>query len=675
MQINPDKGKMKIKHPSQYNLFKKMLCFAVSLTIILSTVPSFGYSNLRAIRYIEAGASGEEPTKYVLRKRDAIEVSLSTGTSLKYLEPAEEVSFEEALDHLARYPSDKFMFAHFEEKFYADISPEQVAEIIQRFRRRPLTVWLFMLTNLAILRNNPTAVGFLTTFADAATALKLCIEEQTYSNRIRLFWNPNVNDYLAVQRILRENRMRHVSPGPEDIACMRRYGQARGFRDMRAPFNVSALIFWPGRGIKDEDTGMSLRHLTADDTWRNLEALHFGEEVLGVTSCELMNTDVKPPYNCTVNWTLKLNSSVGENNFQVEREEASFGKGRTEQLSQLSGFFEAFERASATVGCGESWPSCHVHNMKLRKASYNELVAEGHRDILEPNQLNISMEYNPDDQLYWVEGVICTAGGNYTALIPAQIVFLLSNFDETLLKTPKSNGLSSGNSLMEARRQALLELIERMGIYANFFTPSRCFTLDTITPSERELAPDICKILDDVKRHFGVKIQFLDLSTGLDVPVYKAFVQVNGMVIAGSRADLDPLNAIRGALGEVVAKLSIYEKRFGVSIRDSDITVPGGTVKKFTELTALNRSAGNVISDVKFIEELLRLNGYSVYYVTLTRKDLKIPVVRVIVPGLDIPENLTARQYWNFLETFAPQELTPGPETAPAYLQAVFSSS
>ena len=68
-------------------------------------------------------------------------------------------------------------------------------------------------------------------------------------------------------------------------------------------------------------------------------------------------------------------------------------------------------------------------------------------------------------------------------------------------------------------------------------------------------------------------------------------------------------------------------------------------------------SSGNEAHDLDILERLLVTNGYRPVYVNLTREDLDIPVVKALVPGLEIFaefdqfSTLSVRQFGHYLET------------------------
>jgi ribosomal protein S12 methylthiotransferase accessory factor YcaO len=60
----------------------------------------------------------------------------------------------------------------------------------------------------------------------------------------------------------------------------------------------------------------------------------------------------------------------------------------------------------------------------------------------------------------------------------------------------------------------------------------------------------------------------------------------------------------------------------------------GLSIRKLENLP--DYSLGSVYSDLKLLETLLASNGYFPVYIDLTRKDLSIPVIRVLVPGMEL---------------------------------------
>lgn len=190
----------------------------------------------------------------------------------------------------------------------------------------------------------------------------------------------------------------------------------------------------------------------------------------------------------------------------------------------------------------------------------------------------------------------------------------------------------------EAKLHALLEVIERDAERVMPYCEDRCFML------ESELAP-VGDILRSAKQE-GVEVQFLDITTELGVPCYKAFVQgPAGEILKGCAAHLDGKRAAVSALLELPFHPSWFRP----------VPAPSG-MKKVKETTLPNYSLGNATRDLQLLEKLLVANGYQPIYVNLTRENLDIPVVKAIVPGLEMFaeldefSTLSLRQFAHYLK-------------------------
>jgi ribosomal protein S12 methylthiotransferase accessory factor YcaO len=71
-------------------------------------------------------------------------------------------------------------------------------------------------------------------------------------------------------------------------------------------------------------------------------------------------------------------------------------------------------------------------------------------------------------------------------------------------------------------------------------------------------------------------------------------------------------------------------------------------------------SSGNASQDLALLERVLMANGYSPIYVDLTREDLDIPVVKTLIPGLEMFSEfdqfspLSLRQFGHYLKGLEP---------------------
>jgi thiazole/oxazole-forming peptide maturase SagD family component len=340
-----------------------------------------------------------------------------------------------------------------------------------------------------------------------------------------------------------------------------------------------------------------------------------------------------------MNWKLNLSTSVGRNNHRLSGVSSSSGKGLTREAATASGFMEMLERYSAAEGCTPNWSRGYVNDMNLRRARMTELQRDGIQ-VFDPNTLNLRMPYE-DQEIYWVLGERFSGEIYEPLFVPAQLVFTYSNLDEPEIVRGSANGLASGNTLNEARLHAIGEIVERDGDYTVFYSPKKCFVLDAGSGQVKDIL--------EAYRSQGIEVQFLDLTTELGIPTYRAFVNGNGHILSGSGAHLDGRIAATRALCELGPKCWVYERIHKNRIDRSQPQSP--QVRKYEELP--NYSSGNVNGDVDLLQRFLFQNGYPPVFVNLTRSDIQVPVVRGIVPRLDIPEGLTQRQFLNFLSTLS----------------------
>jgi len=273
----------------------------------------------------------------------------------------------------------------------------------------------------------------------------------------------------------------------------------------------------------------------------------------------------------------------------------------------------------------------------LIQARYEDLTGEPH-EVLNPNNMNLEVPYE-NQPLYWVPAQRVDEQGTHLTHVPAQLVFLFCNLDEiSLTSGPPSTGLASGNTMEEAKLHALLEVVERDAERVMPYCEERCFLLESELPVVKDI---LQRSAQD-----GLQVQFLDITTELGVPCYKAFVQgPGGEILKGCAANLDGRRAAVSALLELPFHPSWFRP----------VPAPPG-LKRVKEDTLPDYSSSNASHDLMLLERLLIANGYQPIYVNLTRKDLDIPVVKAIVPGLEMFaefdefSTLSIRQFAHYLK-------------------------
>lgn len=350
------------------------------------------------------------------------------------------------------------------------------------------------------------------------------------------------------------------------------------------------------------------------------------------------------PSNGTANALLlgkkHLIVNSGRHHYSVSGGMHASGKGLTEATALVSAVMEYIERYSAGGGVGENWPGGYAAGLSLKRAPFSELD-----QALDPAEMNLGYAYE-DQPLYWVRGEMRSKKREGETLVPAQIVFEGLNLDEHVVFAGSSTGLASGNTMLEAKLHALLEVIERDGDFNMFYHPDRTFVL------EAEDAR-IKKILD-AYRQKGLTVQILDLTTEFGVPTYRAFVQIHGQMLSGSGAHLSGHIAAFRAICELNTKAFVFEMK-NKGFKPEEQQQAGKETRKFEELPTY--STANLESDLSLLETMLIANGLEVFYVDLTREELGISVVRAIVPGLDVPSIISGRQVRHFMQQYQPEFL------------------
>lgn len=317
------------------------------------------------------------------------------------------------------------------------------------------------------------------------------------------------------------------------------------------------------------------------------------------------------------NWHLAQTVACGRHRYRLTGEQIAYGRGLELSAARVACVMEIVERVSAYAGIAGNEVQGYLRPYPLVHARLSELNRQG-RAALDPNRLGLEAPYR-DEPLYWIEGRTA-AGEGGIMLAPAQCIFLFCNLDEVkLFSGLGSNGLGAGAGLAEAKVKALLEVIERDSAAVVPHTPDLCFEVETG-------GARIARLL----QHYAdadIQVGFLDITGPLGLPCCKSFVVgADGRVAAGTGAHLDARRALISALTETP-----YPFPNG----PASGPLPPAAVR--VPLEALpNYDRGDPEENLALLEQLLLSNGFEPLYVDLTRADLGLPVVRAIVPGMEM---------------------------------------
>jgi putative methanogenesis marker protein 1 len=309
------------------------------------------------------------------------------------------------------------------------------------------------------------------------------------------------------------------------------------------------------------------------------------------------------------------------------------GKGATPLAARVSAMMEGIERYS-----GEVW------DREIHYARYEEL--RNTTGVLDPRRLILPVSADPSGILPWVEGTDLMR--DESLMVPAQAVFHpLSSPYPPLFRT-STNGLASGNTREEAIFHALTEVIERDAW-------SLVEVLRHAGPRITGTDGDTLSALMERFRQAEIEVQLRDITSDLGIPTVAAVADDTllkdpalltiGMgthtsaTIAAIRALTEVaqsrLTQIHGAREDIphtdVRKQIGYER----TKRLNRYWFEAAEERPVEELRSLDTP--DFLEDIHLILQRLQSRGIDrVIAVDLTRPEIGIPVVRVIVPGLEV---------------------------------------
>ncbi|HEY3804821.1 MAG TPA: YcaO-like family protein [Kofleriaceae bacterium] len=319
--------------------------------------------------------------------------------------------------------------------------------------------------------------------------------------------------------------------------------------------------------------------------------------------------------------------------------------GRSLSTQQGKGLTPDAARVSALMESLETWTAEELA-VPIVRGSYRALAKR--RRVVDVRRLpRTGAKLDPGARWDWVEGFELVAGE--PILVPAQAVTLDTTFTKPPVFDISSNGLASGNALVEAIVHGLCEVIERDAEAAWRRTGGdRRLVLDTIDDRA-------CRDLIDAIVRAGSRVIVWDLASRVGLcaigcaivedprePAWRALG-----VYQGFGAHLAPEIAIARALTEAAQTRLTYiaggrDDFFAADYaRATDrellaatwASLPDGEPVLFDELPRF--AARSLGGELELLVELVRAVGFAqVIAVELTHPALGVPVAKVIVPGL-----------------------------------------
>ena len=333
------------------------------------------------------------------------------------------------------------------------------------------------------------------------------------------------------------------------------------------------------------------------------------------------------------------------------------GKGITKDHAKASAMMEGFERYSAE----------RQDIDETIIASLSEIEEFG--EYIDPKSLNLPKEFEKKDisdlSLEWSKSIDLISNREY--YIPTNAIYhpYISKDDSQSLFKSNTNGLASGNILEEAILHGIFEVIER-DAWSIFELTHKNYAQIDISSIENEIIIDIIEKFESE----GIKIKLMDFTADIKIPTIAAsaddtITKDAGLLTLGMGTHLDPEVAILRALTEVAqsratqingaredtvradfAREAGYERMKRINkfyFRDEEEQI------KLSDIE--NKSTSSITRDIEIVkDELVSNDIQKLLYSNLTRPELDVSVVRVVIPEMELYTIDPSRAGYRFLK-------------------------
>jgi len=334
--------------------------------------------------------------------------------------------------------------------------------------------------------------------------------------------------------------------------------------------------------------------------------------------------------------------------FSVDRQQTALGKpkyyngkGATVEQAEASAVMEAIERYSAEMRDTD----------EIVYGTYSQaqeiMMACDPVDLILP--LRVLDRYNKDTEIAWVEAFEMFRG--CPIWVPACAVFYPYEPDTDLqLFSWHTNGIASGNTIEEAILHALFEDIERDAWSIAEF---RDYTNGDVLIRDRDSLP--AQLIQKFSAQ-GIEIHLKDLTSDIGIPTIGAAADDTvtkdpELLTIGVGTHLDPQIAAVRAITEVAQSRTTHKHGMKINAQLQKVTQDMGyeKIKKVNRMwfgehpnkiyleDMKDLSTDYVLDDIEVVLDKLMSAGFDqVICADLTRPELGVPSVRMIVPGLEV---------------------------------------
>ncbi len=332
------------------------------------------------------------------------------------------------------------------------------------------------------------------------------------------------------------------------------------------------------------------------------------------------------------------------------------GKGITKDHAKASAMMEGFERYSAE----------RQDSDETIAANLDEISQIG--EYINPKSLNLPKEFEKNDikdlKLEWSVSHDIISDKDY--FIPTNAIYhpyTHENDVQSLFKS-NTNGLASGNVLEEAILHGMFEVIER-DAWSIFELTHKNYSQINLDSIESEIVNDTLNKFESE----GIKIKLMDFTADINIPTIAAsaddtITKDAGLLTLGMGTHLDPEVAILRALTEVAQSRAtqINGAREDTVRADFSREVGYERMKRINKYyfkqeeeqinisDIENKATTSITQDIEIVkDELIKNDIEKILYVDLTRPELDVSVVRVIIPEMELFALDPSRAGYRFL--------------------------
>jgi len=326
----------------------------------------------------------------------------------------------------------------------------------------------------------------------------------------------------------------------------------------------------------------------------------------------------------------------------------SFGKGSTAEQGEASALMEAIERYSGIFQGDETRtarrftdfaPGDAIHPNDVLRYSDAQFNAQAASPDAEP--LQMSAPFDPSAEIEW--SPVWSLLHQRFRFLPTGLLYFFHRGPGQI--NADSNGCAAGNTLEEAIVQGFLELVERDTYAIWWYNGLRRPELELDQFHDAYVRDLRNQLADD-----GRKLWVLDLTNDIGIPSFVAIAHwmqnSRENIEFGSGAHFDSRIALLRALTELTQFLSVGVMADGSGEKSTLDGVTALRLRNYPFLTPRGRVTMRPGADAKLgrlddtraqVEACLRVvRRMKLDFLVLdqTRPDIKVPVARVIVPGL-----------------------------------------